>query len=61
MDPYQKPLNALTVAELRAWAQQYRGMAATASPAEVVLALLKLAERYEALAADRDVKEDSQP
>jgi len=53
-----RPLSELSVAELRARAVQYRDMAATATTQEVMLALLKIAARLDAMA---DEKEHKQP
>ena len=56
MDPSGKPLHTLTAAELRAWAATFRKMAETAIVRDETLGLRKLAERYEAMAKDRETR-----
>jgi hypothetical protein len=48
------PLSRRPIAELRAEAEQYRRMAATASTADIENSLLKLAMRFDALADHRE-------
>jgi len=48
-----RSLAALSAAELRQRAEQYRAMAATARTAQAVDGLLKLAERFDTLAEER--------
>jgi hypothetical protein len=50
-----RALTELSVSELRAKATQYRAMAGTATTEAVMTALLRLAERFDALADQRDV------
>lgn len=49
-----RSLKTLSVAELRARALHYRWMAGTASTAQVLSGLLKLAERFDELADRRE-------
>jgi hypothetical protein len=49
-----RALADLSVAELRAKAMHYRGMASTATTAAVRDSLLKLAKRFEAMASQRE-------
>jgi hypothetical protein len=49
-----KPLRELTLAELRVLATNYRAMAATATTALVMGSLVRLADRYEAMANERE-------
>ena len=49
-----RPLAELSVAELRAKANQYRAMASTATTKDVRDSLLKLAERFDAMADRRE-------
>lgn len=49
-----RPLQTLSSAELRERAEQYREMAATARTAVAVEGLLKLAERFDAMAEQRE-------
>ena len=48
------PLAAQATREVRAKASEMRAMAATATTQDVMSALLRLAERYDALAAARE-------
>ena len=52
--PRHKPLSELTADELRGRAEEMREMAQTASSQEVRQALLRLAERFDRLADDRN-------
>ena len=49
-----RALTELSVSELRAKATQYRAMAGTATTEAVMTALLRLAERFDALADQRE-------
>lgn len=49
-----RPLGGLSVAELRQRAEQYRSMAATARTTQALEGLLRLAERFEVLADQRE-------
>lgn len=49
-----RPLSGLSVGELRERASRYRAMAGTASTGHVMQSLLKLAERFDGLADDRE-------
>jgi hypothetical protein len=51
------PLSSLTPEQLRERAAEFRRMAATATPAQIRDALIRLAERLEALARVRDTIE----
>ena len=52
-ESYDLPVSARTVAELTKTAVELRRMAATATTEDVMNSLLRLAERYEALARQR--------
>lgn len=52
-----RPLAELSVVELRARAADYRRMAATATTIEVVHGLLRVAERFDAMANCRHTAE----
>lgn len=54
-----RPMATLSVAELRARATHYRRMAATASTQIALRGLLKLAERFDAKADDRERQDRS--
>lgn len=49
-----RALSELSVSELRAKATQHRAMAATATTEAVMISLLKLADRFDALADQRE-------
>jgi hypothetical protein len=51
------PLSSLTAEQLRERAQEYRAMAAHATTAQIGDSLIRLAERFEALAATREAIE----
>jgi hypothetical protein len=48
-------LSELTVEQLRKRAAEFRGMAATATTADIRDALLRVAERFDVIAAERTV------
>ena len=50
---YDMPVSARTAAELTRTAAELRRMAATATSEDVMSSLLRLAERYEAVARQR--------
>jgi len=50
---YDVPVSARTVAELLGTAAELRRMAATATTADVIDSLLRLAERYEIVAKQK--------
>jgi hypothetical protein len=50
---YDVPVFARTVAELKKTAAELRRMAATATTEDAISSLLRLAERYEAVARQR--------
>ena len=58
MDSVYVPLAQRTADQLQARADELRRMAATASTADVVTALLTLADRYAALAEQRRIEAD---
>jgi len=56
MAQHHIPLSQRSAAQLRAQAEQYRRMAATARMADTEISLLKLAIRFDALADRREAE-----